>query len=115
MKETGLARLASGIWVSAYLRRLDLAGVPAFVTARGDQTAGAVLVKLALLDGTARLYERGFDLASDARLWRLRAEGPETEVDAALARERARDRDLWVIEVEDRQGRSLLDEDGLSG
>lgn len=110
-----MARLASGIWVAAYLRRLDLAGIPAFVTARGDETAGAVLVKLALLDGTARLYERGFDLASGAVVWRLRAEAAEGEIDATVARDRARDRDLWVIEVEDRHGRSLLEEEGLSG
>lgn len=110
-----VARLASGIWVSAYLRRLDLAGIPAFVTARGDETAGAVLVKLALLDGTARLYERGFDLGSGAVIWRLRAEGDEAGIDAAVARDRGRDRDLWVIEVEDRKSRSLLDEEGFSG
>jgi hypothetical protein len=110
-----MARLASGLWVSAYLRRLDMAGIPAFVTARGDEGAGAVLVKLALMDGTARLYERGFDLESGAQVWRLRAEAAERDIDAALARDRARDRDLWVIEVEDRQGRSLLEEDGFDG
>ena len=110
-----MARLASGFWVAAYLRRLDLAGIPAFVTARGDESAGAVLVKLALLDGTARLFERGFDLESGAQVWRLRATGAERDIDAALAKDRARDRDLWIIEVEDRQGRSLLEEEGFDG
>ncbi len=110
-----MARLASGFWVAAYLRRLDLAGIPAFVTARGDENAGAVLVKLALLDGTARLFERGFDLESGAQVWRLRATGAERDVDASLAKDRARDRDLWIIEVEDRQGRSLLEEEGFDG
>jgi hypothetical protein len=42
------------------------------------------------------------------------AEGPEAEVDAALARQRRYDPDLWLIEVEDRAGRSLLDEPGLA-
>ena len=110
-----MARLASGIWVAAYLKRLDLAGIPAYVTARGDETAGAVLVKIALMDGTARLYERGFDLATGARLWRLRAEGDEAGIDATLARERTRDRDVWIVEVEDRQDRSLLEEEGFDG
>jgi hypothetical protein len=115
MKGRAVARLASGLWVAAYLRRLDLLGIPAFVTARGDDGAGAVLVKLATLDGQAQLFERGFDLASGAQVWRLRLQGAEAEVDAAVTRERGRDRDLWVIEVEDRQGRSLLDEEGLAG
>jgi hypothetical protein len=42
------------------------------------------------------------------------AEGPEAEVDATLRRQRDRDPDLWVIEVEDRQGRTLLDQPGLA-
>jgi hypothetical protein len=108
------ARLASGIWVSAYLTRLRLADIPAYVTAKGDAEAGAVVVKVALLDGTARAYERRSDLLSGARAWILLADAAETEVDALLARARSRDPDLWVIEREDRLGRTLLDQEGLS-
>ena len=108
-------RLTSGIWVAAYLTRLRLADIPVYVTAKGDATAGAVVVKVATLDGQARAFQRSFDLASDARVWVVLAEGPEPEVDALLARQRARDRDLWVIELEDRQGRTLLDQPGLAG
>lgn len=103
------ARLASGIWVSAYLRRLQIEGIPAYIIARGDDTAGAVLVKLALLDGTARAYTRGFDLETDTRVWQVLCEGREAEVDAAITRQRNFDPDLWVIEVEDARGRDLLD------
>jgi hypothetical protein len=107
-------RLASSVWVSAYLTRLRLADIPAYVTAKGDAEAGAVVVKVALLDGSARAYERRSDLMTGSRAWIVLAEGPEPEVDALLARTRARDPDLWVIELEDRQGRTLLDQDGLS-
>ena len=106
--------MASGVWVSAYLNRLRLAEIPAYVTAKGDATAGAVVVKVALLDGTARAFERRSDLMTGARAWILLAEGAEAEVDALLARTRARDPDRWVIELEDRQGRTLLQEDGLT-
>ena len=109
------ARLASGIWVAAYLTRLRLAGIPVYVTAKGDATAGAVIVKVATLDGQARALQRSFDLASDARVWVTLASGDEREVDAVLTRQKSRDRDLWVLELEDRQGRTLLDQDGLSG
>jgi hypothetical protein len=106
-------RLTADFWVRAYLARLRLADIPAYVTAKGDATAGAVLVKLATLDGRAKAFQRAFDLASDARVWVVLAEGEEAAVDAAIARQRGFDRDLWVIEIEDRAGRTLLDEDGL--
>lgn len=108
-------RLTADFWVRAYLTRLRLADIPAFVVARGDATAGAVLVKLSTLDGRARLFQRSFDLAAGARVWVVLAEGDEPSVDAAVRRQRGHDPDLWVIEVESRDGRTLLDEDGLSG
>jgi len=107
-------RLTARIWVDAYLTRLRLREIPAFVTAHGDDTAGAVLVKLNTLDGEAVLFQRGFDLDSGARRWEELSGGDEAQVDAAITRQRGFDPDLWVIEVEDRQGRHLLDEDGLA-
>ncbi|MFK5996759.1 MAG: DUF1491 family protein [Rhodobacterales bacterium] len=107
-------RLTSDIWVSAYLRRLQGVNIPAFITSKGDATAGAVIVKLNTLDGQARAYQRTYDLEGN-RVWAVLAEGAEPDVDASLSKQRSYDPDLWVIEVEDRQGRHLLDEDGLSG
>lgn len=107
-------RLSAEFWVQAYLGRLRLAGIPAYVMARGDAQAGAVLVKLATLDGTARAFHRIYDPLQGARHWDLLAEGPEAEVDTRIARQRQFDPDLWVIEIEDRAGRTLLEEPGLS-
>lgn len=107
-------RLTADFWVRAYLARLEQAGIPAFITAKGDAAAGAVLVKVASLDGQAIAYQRSFDLTSDNRIWVILIDADEQSVDTAIARQRSFDPDLWVIEVEDRQGRSLLDEAGLS-
>ncbi len=74
-----------------------------------------MLVKLNTLDGDAVLYQRSVDLMTGDRKWVTLAEGAEADVDASVAKQRGFDPDLWVIEVEDRQGRHLLDEDGLSG
>lgn len=106
-------RLTADFWVQAYLARLRLADIPAFVTARGDATAGAVAVKVNRLDGRATAFARAWD-GQGRRVWTAIAEGAEGEVDAALARQRRFDPDLWVIEVEDRAGRNLLDEPGLA-
>ncbi len=108
-----MIRLTSEIWVQAYLTRLRLVDIPAFVVAKGDLTAGAVLIKLNTLDGKACVFQRSFDLMSDTRKWVTLAEGPERDIDEAINRQRGFDPDLWVIEVEDRNGRHLLDEPGL--
>ncbi|QJF50143.1 DUF1491 family protein [Roseobacter ponti] len=109
-----MARLTARFWVDAYLMRLRGSDVPAFVVVHGDDTGGAVLVKLNTLDGQARLFQRSFDLMSGDRVWTVLAEGPEADVDEAVLRQRGFDPDLWVIEVEDRQGRHMLDEPGLA-
>ena len=108
-----MTRLASGIWVSAYLARLQAEGVYAHIVHRGERTAGAVAVKLATMDGQASVFVRTLDGEGD-RVWTaLVGHGPEPQADEAIARQRRYDRDLWVIEVEDPRGRHLLGEDGL--
>lgn len=108
-----MIRLATDVWVSAYLTRLRLYDIPAFVVAKGDKTAGAVLIKLSKLDGQATVFQRGFDLTTGDRAWSVLTTGPEVGVDQSINKQRGFDPDLWVIEVEDRQGRHLLDEPGL--
>ncbi|MGI9393612.1 MAG: DUF1491 family protein [Boseongicola sp.] len=106
-------RLTSEVWVAAYLTRCRIADIPAFVVARGDHTAGAVLVKLNTLDGQACAYQRSFDLMSGERRWVVLSDGAEADVDQSIGKQRSFDPDIWVIEIEDKAGRHLLDEPGL--
>ncbi|MGV6805337.1 MAG: DUF1491 family protein [Ruegeria sp.] len=108
-----MTRLTAEFWVHAYLARLRFQEIPAFVVAHGDNTAGAVLIKLNTLDGRATAFQRSFDLLTGDRKWVELASGAESDVDTAITRQRGFDPDLWVIEVEDRQGRHLLGEEGL--
>ncbi|MEM9580802.1 MAG: DUF1491 family protein [Pseudomonadota bacterium] len=109
-----MTRLTARFWVDAYLARLRFANIPAFVVIHGDDTAGAVLVKANTLDGNATLYHRHYDILEDTRSWEPLAKGEDAEVEASIAKQRSFDPDLWVIEVEDREGRTLLGEEGLS-
>ena len=108
-----IARLTAEFWVQAYLARLRQNDIPAFVVQRGDDVAGAVIVKLNTLDGQAKAFQRSLDPSSGARVWVALSDGPEADVDAGLKRQREFDPDVWIIEVEDRSGRTLLDADGL--
>lgn len=106
-------RLVTSFWIQAYLTRLRLQDIQGFVVAHGDDTAGALLVKVNTLDGQAAAWQRGFDVTTETRGWVELIAGDEPEVDQAIARQRGFDPDLWVVEVEDRQGRHLLGEAGL--
>ena len=106
-------RLTAEIWISAYIKRLSLLEIPAFIVAKGDVSSGAVLIKMNTLDGQACCYQRSFDLMSGQRVWIVLSEGAENVVDVSIQKKLSFDPDLWVIEVEDREGRHLLGEDGL--
>jgi hypothetical protein len=109
-------RLKSSIWVAAYLRRCQTEGVFGAVRRRGAEEAGAVFVKVSLLDGNAILYmpapqtvyedgrpiDRFFVPASPQAV-------PEQAVEERLAKEIRFDPDAWIVETEDRSGRHFLD------
>lgn len=104
-------RLPSWLWADALIRRANDAGAAAFLLQRGDRERGDMLVKVARLDGTARAFVPGFSLDGERVFVDLALRGVgenEAEVDAYIARARERDSDLWVIEIEDRQGRHFL-------
>ena len=109
-------RLKSEIWVAAYLRRLQGAGIFAAVRRRGAAEAGAVFVKLALLDGTATLFspapQTSYDDAqpSDRAFVASTAQPVEEQaVETRLRREIDFDPDAWIVEIEDKRGRHFLD------
>ena len=111
-------RLKSGIWVAAYLRRCNVEGVFAAVRRRGAEEAGAIFIKINRLDGTGILYgpapQAVFEDARPAdRVFSIvagrGAPAADSEVEARLLREIRFDPDLWIVEVEDREGRNFLE------
>ncbi len=97
------------LWVSALLRRATGAGAFATIVHRGDEQRGDVLVKVAHARGEARLYAPAFNPDGPAEFERLAPED-EAGVDTLVAKRLKADRDLWVIEIEDREGRHFLTE-----
>ncbi len=96
------ARLTSAVLVSALVRRVSGEGGNAVVVAKGDATAGSIL--LICLDKGVRTAFRERLLGTDGRYgWAVI--GPDTavepiEVEAWLNRRRSRDPDLWIIELD---------------
>ncbi len=103
--------LPTDLWVQALVRRAHMAGGYATVVRRGDARAGAVLVKAYDRRArTARLYAEAVR-GDGERVW-MEPLGTteEAALDAYAERARSRDPDLWVVEVEDDQGRHFLTE-----
>lgn len=106
MDEEDEGRLATGLWISAHRRAAEAQGATMTVIRRGDEARGTVLLKINRLDGgfrvLAQIRHKG------KRAWSAGtgpAPVPETDADRYIERQLRIDPDLWVIEVEDRQGR----------
>jgi hypothetical protein len=109
-------RLKSAIWVAAYLRRCQTEGVFGAVRRRGAEEAGAVFVKVALLDGTAMLYTPAPQSTYDESrpVDRVFAPSPpqpveERKIEERLQKEISFDPDVWIVETEDKAGRHFLE------
>jgi len=90
-------RLPSGVLVSALLRRAHDAGGSAMVLAKGDAQAGAILIVTADRGNNQRLLERG--IGPDGRVTLIDST-PAQDLDGYCQRRRARDPDLWLIELD---------------
>jgi hypothetical protein len=91
------ARLPSDLLVTAMLRRVQQAGGYATVLAKGDAQSGSVLVIGVERGADPHIWERGF--GPDGRIVLIDST-PPGDVDEYWRRRRARDPDLWVIELD---------------
>ncbi|SDB31256.1 DUF1491 family protein [Bauldia litoralis] len=108
-------RVTSSLWVGAYVRRCQVEGAFAVVARRGAEEAGAILVIVDRLDGFSDLYAPApqslFDDAhpADRRFQRVAESAPADEIQQAIDRQTRFDPDVWIVAVEDREGRPFLD------
>ncbi len=103
------ARLAAGMLVSALIRRAEQLGGNGAVLAKGDATAGALLIQLADRGVPGPLLERRLDPQGD---YRWSPTGPEDADQRGdyIARRRRGDPDLWVLELDVPDGMQLVED-----
>ena len=108
---TPTPRLKAGIFVRALLRRVQVEGASAFVVRSGAEEAGAILLKVARLDGTVLVLNQVRD-AKGGLAWAQPLAGWTDEKRAAdwCDKQVKFDPDLWIVEIEDREGRAFVDE-----
>ncbi|MEE4236131.1 MAG: DUF1491 family protein [Anderseniella sp.] len=101
------------IWVSAYRRRCELAAMPVVIVRKGAAEAGSIYVIIRA--GSDEVWLMGppagplLNEAGD-RQFEQRFDGPvsQQKADEYLRRQAEYDPDIWIIEVEDREGRAFL-------
>jgi hypothetical protein len=96
------ARVAASVLAGALIRKAEGEGGFGAVLAKGDETAGTILVILLERGGNPRLFERLLK-PDGAYAWQEsgshRIENPR-EVPDFIARRRRLDPDLWVLELD---------------
>lgn len=108
-------RVKSAIWVSALIRRCGTAGVATAMMRRGAEEAGAIFIVIDRLDGSSDLYgpapQSAFDDTgpSDRKFQQLLESAAADAVAERLEREKRFDPDLWVVAIEDRDGRTFFE------
>ena len=98
--------LSTDIWVGALIRRVELAGSFAYLARKGDPRAGAVILKVLNL----RSYETRLYRPEGDDLWRRVPAPKDDAYDDYIERQVRYDPDLWVVEIEDVEGRTFLTE-----
>ena len=103
--------LATDIWVYALIRRANQGGAFATVGRKGDSRGGSVLVKqVNRRAGEVRLYAEA-TRGDGERVWMQPIlSTAEVDLDAYIERAIRVDPDLWVVEIDDREGRHFLTE-----
>jgi hypothetical protein len=107
-------RLRADIFVAALIRRTQSAGAIAVLRRRGSGEAGAIFVCLDRLDGRVALFgpapQSELDADGDRRFVRMHKDEwtDRPAIEERLRREIDFDSDLWIVELEDREGRDFL-------
>ena len=105
-------RLKTYIWVQIQQLRCTQLNLPIYVLHKGDESGGAAIIKIVLLNGLCRVFSQ-MRRADGAPAWQSRSEGnkplEEEEANNYIARRLKSDPDLWVLEIEDPSGLYELD------
>jgi hypothetical protein len=104
-------RLKAGIFVRALIRRAETEGASAFIVRKGHEEAGAIILKLSKLDGNCLVLNQARDGKGEL-VWSrpLGDWGEEPRAHLWFEKQVKFDPDLWIVEIEDRDGRAFVDE-----
>lgn len=115
VSKIAIMRLRSDIWVKAYVRRCATSGGMALIARSGDPERGAVFITVNRPGRKALVYgpaPAGLG-EEDRRFATMLGDEPVDigRVGEFLARQVSFDDDIWIIDVDDHDGRHFLDDE----
>ena len=104
-------RLKAGIFVRALIRRAQVEGAMATVVRKGAEESGAVFLQVRRADGTSLVLDQARRGDGDL-VWvkPLGDAADDEKVRAYFEQQLKFDPDIWILEIEDREGRAFVDE-----
>ena len=100
-------RLKTYIWVQSQQWRCTQLNLPIYVSHKGEESAGAVIIKIVLPDGRCQIFSQARE-ADGTPAWQSWSQDKspveEGHADDYVGRRLKIDPDLWVLEIEDPKG-----------
>ncbi len=101
-------------WIDALARRANVAGAFATISHIGDDQRGDVIIMTRDINGLVRLFGKAppglHDETTFEQLTPDASQMSEAEATKYVNRRLSYDSDLWVIEIDDKEGRHFLTE-----
>ena len=105
-------RVTTKVWIDSYRKRLEEKAIPLFIVKKGDEVAGSILIKISNLKGFTRVFVQaiGLDGSND---WTELTKGADDAIEKVILKQVHFDQDIWILEVEDKNGSGLLEDPSL--
>lgn len=104
-------RIKSALWIQSQVRMCDIQCIPIFIRKKGDPDGGAIILKIERGGKGSSVYAQA--RTPEGKLAWMPGGGGEIltdeEAENYIKRQISFDPDLWVVEVEDPDGRYELD------
>ena len=100
-------RLKTYIWVQVQQRHCEQNNLPFYILKKGNLDAGAVIIKINILDGRCKVFSQITRPNGDPGWQTWSIDGApvlESEADSYITKQKQFDPDIWVIEIEDLKG-----------
>lgn len=102
--------LSTHIWAGALVRRANMSGAFAMIARKGDEARGDVVIKVVDGERRVQLFGQAFNPEGEIEFERINQPDDEPSCETYLQKRIGYDGDLWIIEIEDREGRHFLEE-----